>query len=207
MGGEQDGGVSSRAESKRIASHARPTLRIHPRRGFVEKHDVRVADERDGEGERASLPTGERPRAAIRLGRQTRRARDLLVRLAPGEGAGIPRTAEEAEVFAAVSVGHNTSNCGHTPLARARSISVSTSTAPSTNARPRPPSPRRRPVSTEMPPHLPRAVVSEEGRHPTATSDETKAVHRGDAPERDHEISRANRRGLPDGGVGLHAAG
>ena len=54
---------------------------------------------------------------------------------------------------------------------------------------------------------LPRAVVSEERRHPTATSDKTKAVHRGDAPERDHEISRANRRGFPDGGVGLHAAG
>ena len=42
---------------------------------------------------------------------------------------------------------------------------------------------------------------------PDRDGDETKAVHRGDAPERDHEISRANRRGFPDGGVGLHAAG
>ena len=69
----------------------------------------------------------------------------------PARDAGIPlNRAKRRRCSRTVSVGHNTSNCGHTPmLARARSISVSTS-APSTNARPRPPSPRRRPVSTEM---------------------------------------------------------
>ena len=54
---------------------------------------------------------------------------------------------------------------------------------------------------------LPRAVVPEERRDATATSDETKSVHRGDATERFHEVLRANRRGFPGGGVGLHATG